>query len=311
MLLEAISALRPTLCWMPNFAFSLLSEPRTLRGAENLDLSSVRMWVNCSEPVMAHSIDRFVEALGPYGVTAESMAASYAMAENVFAVTQTEPGRPGRLTVDREQLETTGRIVPLAPDQQRSAVLVSNGPVISTTQLQVRDPDGQVLGEGMVGEFWLRGDHRFAGYHAQPELTKAAMDTAGWYATGDLGFVMDGNVFVTGRKKDLLILRGRNYPAQDIEMAVGAVAGVRPGRVVAFSLPDTKLGTERLVVIAEAAAGVEGGTLALQIRQCVAQTFDTTISDLRIVPDRWLIKSTSGKLARKDNSAKYLREWGN
>lgn len=310
MLLEAIAAHRPTLCWMPNFAFALLAEPRVLRSLGDLDLSSVRMWINCSEPVMAISIDRFVAALAPCGVSPDALAASYAMAENVFAVTQSAAGRLGRLTVDRELLETTGRIAPVAPGDARSAVLVSNGSPLATTQVEVRDAQGRRLGEAMVGEFHLRGDHRFAGYHGHADLTEAAIDAGGWYATGDLGFVMDGEVYVTGRQKDLLILRGRNYLAQDIEATIGALPGVRPGRVVAFSLPDAQLGTERLVVIAEAAPDADRGTLALAIRSCIAQTFDTTISDLRIVPDRWLVKSTSGKLARKDNSAKYLREWG-
>ncbi len=310
MLLEAIAAHRPTLCWMPNFAFALLSEPRVLHSLGEIDLSSVRMWINCSEPVMVPSIDRFITALAPYGVALDALAASYAMAENVFAVTQSAPGKLGRLTVDREQLETTGRVAQTLPGDGRSVALVSNGTPVSTTQLEVRDEQGRRLGAAIVGEFHLRGEHRFAGYHGRADLTAAAIDADGWYATGDLGFVMDGEVYVTGRKKDLLILRGRNYLAQDIETAIGDLPGVRPGRVVVFSLPDTELGTERLIVIAEAAPDAESGTLNLAIRQCVAQTFDTTISDLRIVPDRWLIKSTSGKLARKDNAAKYLRERG-
>lgn len=311
MLLEAIAAHRPTLCWMPNFAFALLAEPRVLRSLGEIDLSSVRMWINCSEPVMATSIDRFAAALAARGVAPAALAASYAMAENVFAVTQSAAGGLRRLTVDREQLETAGRIVEVSPEDARSAVLVSNGPVIPTTQVEVRDAHGRPLGEAMIGEFHLRGEHRFAGYHGRADLTAAAIDGNGWYATGDLGFVLDNEVYVTGRQKDLLILRGRNYLAQDIEASLGALAGVRPGRVVAFSLPDPQLGTERLIVIAEAEPGADNGALALAIRQCVAQTFDTTIGDLKIVPERWLVKSTSGKLARKDNAAKYLREWGN
>jgi len=309
MLLEAIDAWKPTLCWMPNFAFSLLAEPRVLRALGSVDLSSVRAWVNCSEPVMATSIDRFCAALGPHGVRAEAITVSYAMAENVFAVTQSRPGAAVRLTADRARMEVEGIIAP--PGAGAVVELVSNGPVLPTTQLAVRGPDGETLGEGRVGEFCLRGAHRFAGYNGRPDLTAQVVDDAGWYATGDLGFVQDGEVYVTGRKKDLIILRGRNYRAQDIEAAIGEVAGVKAGRVVAFSRPDEAAGTEKLIVVAELEPPAQAGPLALEIRKCVAQTFDTTVGDVLIAPDRWIVKSTSGKLARADNLAKYLQNRGN
>lgn len=311
MLLEAISRHRPTLCWLPNFAFSVLAGPRVLRSLDGIDLSSVRMWINSAEPVMADSIDRFVAALAPYGVAPESVSTSYGMAENVLAITQSAPGKVQRLTVDREQLETSGQIVEASLENSRHMVVVSNGPPLASTQLEVRDPQGELLGEGVVGEFHIRGSHRISGYYQRPDLTGGPLEPTSWFATGDLGFIKDGEAFVTGRKKDLLILRGRNYLAQEMEEAICAISGIRPGRVAVFSLPDPGLGTERLIVVAEAEAGVATGPLALAIRACIAQTFDTTISDLRIVPERWLIKSTSGKLARKDNSAKYLREFGN
>lgn len=306
MLLEAVDAWRPTLCWLPNFAFSLMAEPRVLRGLGAVDLSSVRAWVNCSEPVMATSIDRFAEALAPYGVTSQAVVPSYAMAENVFAVTQATPGAPGRLAVSRERMEREGCIEKIAEGKDAVA-LVSNGAVLPTTELEVRNDQGGPVADGRIGEFHIRGAHRFEGYHGRPDLTAEVIDAGGWYATGDLGFVLDGEVYVTGRRKDLIILRGRNYRAQDIEDAVGALAGVKAGRVVVFSLPDPAAGTEKLVILAETEGVEETGPLSLEVRKCVAQTFDTTVADVRMVPDRWLVKSTSGKLARADNRAKYLQ----
>jgi acyl-CoA synthetase (AMP-forming)/AMP-acid ligase II len=257
---------------------------------------------------MTTSIDRFTEALAPYGVKPRAIAASYAMAENVFAVSQTRPGEATRLLVDRKSMEEEGVIRPVAADSEGVITLASNGRPLASTEIEVRDSGGEVLAEGFIGEFHARGAHRFRSYYGRPDLTAQAIDVNGWYATGDLGFILNGEIYVSGRKKDLLILRGRNYLAQDIETAVGAIEGLKTGRIVAFGLPDPVAGTERLIILAEAefADSSRRGALCLEIRKCVAQAFDTTASDVRIVPDRWLVKSTSGKLARSDNRTKYL-----
>src|SRR6185503_5649210 len=140
------------------------------------------------------------------------------------------------------------------------------------------------------------------------ELTAEALTADGWYRTGDLGFVHQGEVFVTGRKKDLLIIKGRNYYPSDIEDVVSKVEGIAPGRVVAFGLPDEESGTEKLVILAETREGAteHEKKLLLKIRSAVSLEMDCTPGDVRIVPARWLVKSTSGKLARGDNRDKYL-----
>ncbi len=304
-LLKAIDRYKSTLCWMPNFAFAMLAEPRTLRSLPALDLSSVRAWINCSEPVMAATMETFLGALAPFSVRPRSVQPCYAMAENVFAVSQMAPGEQRTLRVDRDLLRRDG--VARLTDGAGLA-LASNGECLGTTQVQVRDPEGKALPDGRVGEFCLRGAHRFDGYLNRPDLTAAAIDGDGWYATGDLGFRLDGHLYVTGRKKDILILRGRNYYAQDIEDAVAALDGIKSGRVVAFSLPNESQGTEKLVVLVELEDGQEAraGVIKLDIRNCIAQNFDTTPSDVRVVPARWLVKSTSGKLARGENRQKYM-----
>lgn len=307
-LLHVIDQFRPTLCWMPNFAFALLSGQRVRSSLRPVDLSSVRAWINCSEPVMASSIDRFVDALSGYGVTRESVLASYAMAENVFAVTQCVPGKPRVIAVDREMLEH--KHLAVIADERISGTqrFVSNGECLPTTRLQVRDSAGERLGEGYVGELWIRGDHRFFGYFNRPDLTALCIDDEGWFSTGDVGFTLDNHVYVTGRKKDIVIVRGRNFHCHDIEQLAGDVEGVRPGRAVAFSVPDEEAGTEKLVVLAEAEPGYESsdGSIVLNIRRRISQALDTTAADVRIVPPRWLVKSTAGKLARLDNREKYL-----
>lgn len=304
LLLDAIHRERGTLCWLPNFAFSFLAQQfKPERAAPDLDLSSVRAWINSSEPVVHASFQEFLECFRPYGVTEDRLTASYAMAENVYAVTQSAPGRAKTLSVDADAFKDH-RVV--AREGEGCRIFASNGSVVDGTELCIRTPDGSDRTDGGVGEILIRGDYLFSGYLERDDLTAAVMTPDGWYRTGDLGFVHEGEVYVTGRSKDLIIIQGRNfYPADFEEVAVG-VAGVKPGRAVAFGVADERTGTEGLVILVEGEEGVDGRRLALAIRKRIAQEFDCTPRDVKAVPDRWLIKSTSGKLARSANREKYL-----
>ena len=308
-LLELIGTYRGTLCWMPNFAFAYLAASRERAGeSARFDLSSVRAWVNSSEPVMASSCERFVAACGADGVRWDQMTASYAMAENVYAVTQSGPGTLRRLGVDREAFVTGHRLLPATGAS--AMTLVGSGSVLPGTELRIVDGAGTVCADGAVGEIHLRGTCRFQGYLRRPDLSAAAIDAEGWYRTGDLGAMVEGELFVTGRLKDLVIIQGRNFYPGDVELEVGEVPGVAAGRVAAFGVPDERDGTERLVVVAErdADSTEPDAAVALRVRAHVAQMFNCTAGDVRMVPPRWLVKSTSGKVARADTRAKYLRD---
>lgn len=309
-LLDAIERYRGTLVWMPNFAFAFLAAARQ-RAAEDRswDLASVRAWVNSSEPVQASSCETFLTAFGDCGVRRAQLTASYAMAENVYAVTQSAPGCLRVLDVDRTRFTTEHRLV-ASTDGDNPLRLVSNGPVLTTTELRVEGPDGRTCADGEVGLITVRGRCRFSGYFGRPDLTAAAIDAEGWYRTGDLGALVDGELYVTGRAKDLVIIQGRNVYPGDVEAAAADVPGVVPGRVVAFGLADETEGTERLIVLFERDPSVSDGdaVVALRLRAHIAQALNCTAGDVRAVPDRWLIKSTSGKLARADNRAKYLAD---
>lgn len=312
MLLQAISRHRGTLCWLPNFAFSFLAQSVKLEPDGELpDLSCMRAWVNCSEPVISSSMRKFVERFASLGAGWHQMSASYAMAENVFAATQSQPGSIRELAVDRHAFMDDHVAVPTAEGSGKQMIFVSSGEPLPTTELEIRGGGSDRLTEGAVGEIWLRGAHRFSGYYGNDELTRGAIDASGWYKTGDLGFFHRGELFVTGRSKDLIIIQGRNFYPNDIERSVGEVAGISAGRVVAFGLPDEATGTEQLIILAEAAddAAADPRMLALRMRNCVAQEFNCTPADVRVVPPRWLVKSTSGKPARADNRAKYIAEF--
>jgi acyl-CoA synthetase (AMP-forming)/AMP-acid ligase II len=306
-LFEQIARHRATHCWLPNFAFQFMADAiRPSQIAPSLSLRSIRAWVNCSEPVQHSAHQAFLERFRDCGAHRAQLTASYAMAENVFAVTQTRAGEYRVLRVNRRRFTDEHRVE--ADDSAGALTFVSNGPPVEGTQVAVLDEQVRPLPENRVGELAIRGDYRFAGYFRRDDLTQQALTDDGWYMTGDLGFVRDGEVYITGRKKDLIIVQGRNFYPNDVEQIVAEVDGVNPGRVVVFGLANERAGTERLVILAEAECyeGEQGKHLALRIRNAVAQELDCTPHDVRIVPPRWLVKSTAGKLARNDNRNKYL-----
>ncbi len=277
LLLEQIHKHKGTLCWLPNFAYAFLAESvRPSQISQDLDLSGVRAWINCSEPVYHSSHTAFLEKFRPYGANQSQLTASYAMAENVFAVTQSLPGKYRTLSVNRETFTAAHQVEP--DDGPNSLTFVSNGCPLEHTEVVAVDETGRLLPGGHVGELFVRGVHRFAEYFRRDDLTLAALDENGWFRPGDMGFLFDGELYVTGRKKDLIIIQGRNYYPTDIEEVVGRIDGIAPGRVVAFGLADEASGTERLIILAEAedrAVGQER-QLALMIRNHVAQELDCT-----------------------------------
>ena len=310
LLFDAIDSQGGTLCWLPNFAFKVLSEQRLLALAAEQGrtwrLGGMRAFVSCSEPVMAEAIAQFTDRLAPFGVRHQQVLASYAMAEAIFGVSQNAIGMPRFVHVSRQALERDGRAVRAAPGSEGVVELVSCGTALPTVSIEVRDGSGRVLGDGEVGQIHIAGPHVFAGYRHLAELNASVIDGRGYYATGDLGFVLDGELFVTGRLKDLIIIRGRNYYPQDIEALVGEVSGVVPGRVVAFGIPDAVTGTEQLIILMEIEEGQTPGKIVLAVRRSIAQSLDCAAGDVRIVPPRALVKSTAGKISRAENRRRYL-----
>jgi acyl-CoA synthetase (AMP-forming)/AMP-acid ligase II len=315
LLFDAIDSQGGTLCWLPNFAFKVLSEERLLKVAaeqgRSWRLDGVRAFISCSEPVIAEAIARFTTRLAPFGVRRDQVLASYAMAEAIFGVTQNAIGAPVVAHVLSAALERDGRVVRATPGADGVIDLVSCGTALPTIAIEVRDAAGRVRGDGEVGQIHIAGSHVFSGYRHQATLNAgvidaSVMDARGFFATGDLGFRLDGELYVTGRLKDLIIIRGRNYYPQDIEALVGAVSGVVPGRVAAFGIPDAASGTEQLVILMEIVDGEAPGKVALAVRRAIAQSLDTTAGDVRVVPPRALVKSTSGKVSRAENRRRYL-----
>lgn len=311
-LLRAVHKHRGTLVWLPNFAYNHIA--RTARPAmlEGLDLSSWRLAINCSEPAYHASHQAFLEKMTPYGFRPEALAVSYAMAENTFAVTQTLPGAAPRLDwVKTAVLQEQRRAEPAAPESAGATAMVSCGPPIEGTEVRVLDENGAPRAEREVGELAVRSNCMLTGYYNRPDLDAEAL-LEGWYRTGDMGYMADGEVFVTGRMKDLIIVGGKNVYPQDLEAIANHTPGIVPGRAVAFGLLDERIGSEVVVMVAERLKG-EGARdpaeIERDLRQHIVQQTEVTLADVRLVDARWLIKTSSGKLARGENRAKYLREF--
>ncbi len=307
LLFRAIHDFGGTLTWLPNFAYNHLARRIRPRDINGVRLDSMRMFINCSEPVRQESQRLFLQRFADIGVREEMLAVSYAMAENTFAVTQTPPGRPPKLDVVHRSALQLEKMARPAQDNQETAIFVSCGPAIPHTEIRVLDEKGMVLPERRVGEIAIRSDCMLTEYYKRPDLNPFR---DGWYLTGDLGYLADGEVYIVGRKKDLIIHAGKNIFPQDIEAIVNDVPGVHPGRAVAFGIHDEREGTELIVVVAEVDTQdlAERKTIMKSIRQEVARRTDVTVSYVTLVGPKWLIKTSSGKIARAANREKWLAE---
>jgi fatty-acyl-CoA synthase len=309
-LMRAVSEHRGTLTWLPNFAYNFCAQKSPDPVLEGVDLSSWRAVINCSEPMYADSHRVFLERFAPFGLRPQALATCYAMAENVFAVTQ--GGIDGPVVYDRvdaSELETAGRATPASEASRRSIECVSAGPPLPNCRVEVWSPEGSRLGPREVGELAVRSDCMLTGYYKRPDATREALRD-GFYLTGDLGYVADGQVYITGRKKDVMILAGRNVYPQDLERLINKVPGVHAGRAVVFGVFNARLGTEDAGAVVEVEPGGEPARLAYLIREAVATGSDVVLRHLKLVDDRWLIKTSSGKLARAANRDKFLAERG-
>jgi acyl-CoA synthetase (AMP-forming)/AMP-acid ligase II len=298
-LLEAISANRATLSWMPNFAFNLIAQRLDDQDRCRLALASMRLLVNCSETVRAATHEQFLASCGSCGLDQRSLGASYAMAETTFAVTQTPLGAPARiLNVDPAVL-VQGRVIS-APGREGKSY-VSSGRCLPDCRIQIRDERGCVLGEDCIGEIFVGSKSLFSGYRNRPEATAVVLKD-GWYQTGDIGFLHDEELYVIGRKKDIIIVAGKNIQPEDIEDAVSTVPGILPGRVVALGVSNEDKGTEDIYVLAE--TRIEAATERKKLKLAVLRAgmdLDLTITDVILLEPRQMVKSSSGKPARAAN----------
>ncbi|MGW0118808.1 amino acid adenylation domain-containing protein [Streptomyces sp. NPDC003327] len=308
--LEAISSRGATVSGGPNFAFDLCVNKSTPAERENLDLSSWRVAFCGAEPVRHRTLERFAEAFAPSGFDRSALLPCYGLAEATLFVAGAGRGRGAHdLRIDRAALEQ-GRAEP-HPDGDR---LVASGPVADGHELAVVDPaTGERVAPGTVGELWVRGTSVAAGYWEDETATEASFgatladDPRPYLRTGDLGFVRDEQLFVTGRLKEMMVVRGRNLYAHDLEeTAVAASTRARPGCGAAFSV-ETADG-EECVILHEVAAGTpeeELPGIADAIAAAVQHEHGIALFDVVLLAARSLAKTSSGKIQRLAGRTAY------
>jgi acyl-CoA synthetase (AMP-forming)/AMP-acid ligase II len=312
-MLQVITEHRCTLAWMPNFAFQLIPRRTRPNRRARYDLSSIRALINCSEPVRTSSMQEFQTAFAANGLRASALQSSYAMAENVFAVTQSnidQTAGPTGISADGRQFRSSHQISPTVEGTLGSISFTSSGRLLPNHELRIVSDSGAVLSSGHVGEIFVKSDCLFEGYYNRPDLTaKAIVD--GWYHTGDLGFTLEGELYVVGRKKDIIIIGGENIYPQDIEEIAASHPAIHDGRVIAMGVYNPDLGTEEIVVVAELERE-ELLALALEIekeiRGRVVAGLSVSAGMIFLKPPKWIVKSTAGKAARSTTLEKLQKE---
>jgi fatty-acyl-CoA synthase len=305
----------------PNFAYEWTAQRGLPEAGEDIDLGNVVLIIG-SEPVSMAAIDRFTAAFAPYGLPPTAFKPSYGIAEaTLFVATIAPDAEPSVVHLDRGQL-AVGRAVTVSADAEGAVAQVSCGQVARSQWAVIVDPDsGEELPDGHIGEIWLHGQNIGRGYFGRPAETRETFGAAlksrpgghargvpedgPWLRTGDLGTYLDGELYVTGRLTDLVVIDGRQHYPQDIETTTAEASPlVRGGHVTAFTVPDAQV-----VIIAERASGTrraDPGPAVEAIRAAVRRRHGIDVGDVRFVPAGAIPRTTSGKLARRACRAEYL-----
>ncbi len=308
--METVHKYRGSITFGPNFAFDLATRRPPKNSRTQLDLSCLRVLGCGAEPINPKTTEKFLATFEPLGLKSNAIMPCYGMAEATLAIAFDHLHRPVRkIVIDRLVYETRNVALPLngnekSQDPKRRFELVSCGRTFKGHEIRILDEHGRFLPEGKVGEIIFRGPSVTPGYFQNPEASRQLLK-GGWLHTGDLGFMLNGDLYVSGRQKDLVIINGRNYPPQAIEWVVEEIAGIRKGSVVAFSVDGDS--TEKLIIIAETAM-TDNAELAQAIGEQIRSAFGLNVNKVVLVGRGSIPKTSSGKLQRR--RAKALFEDG-
>ncbi len=308
--LWAIHHHRATLSAAPNFAFELCLHKVRDNALEGLDLSSLRMVANGAEPVSAETIRRFTARFAPYGFRPEAMAPVYGLAESSVGLAFPPPARrPVIDRIRRDPLVRSGEARPAAEAETDALEFVSSGQPLPGHEIRVVDARQREMGERRQGRLQFRGPSATRGYFHNAVKTRELF-AGDWLDSGDLAYVAGGEIYVTGRAKDMVIRAGRNIYPQDVEESVGKVKGLRRGCTAVFGSADSKSGTERLVVLTETRASTPEAQAELHnaVVAAALEVLEEPPDEVVLAPPHTVPKTSSGKLRR--DAARRLYEDG-
>jgi 1-acyl-sn-glycerol-3-phosphate acyltransferase len=297
-----------TISAAPNFAFELCLKQIDEAELEGLDLSSLRYVANGAEPVSIHTLRRFIARFGRYGFRPQAMAPVYGLAECAVALALPPPGRGP--VVDRVKREALGRrnlAEPAPPDDPNAIEFIACGQPVPGHEIRIVDDTGRELEERREGRLEFRGPSATAGYFRNEAKTRELF-RAGWLDSGDRAYMANGDVFITGRIKDIIIRAGQHIYPHELEETVGDIAGLVKGGVAVFGVADPGSGTERIVVLAETtqAEGAWRDALRARARTAVTGILGSPPDDIVLVEPGTVPKTSSGKIRRAAAREHYL-----
>lgn len=298
--LEAIHRWRGTISGAPNFAYELVARKVTDEDLRGLDLSCWRLAFNGAEPVAPATLDAFARRLAPFGFRREALAPVYGLAECSVCLAVPPPGRGPRIdAIDRDALATRRIAVPVQAGAHDALLVPSCGRAIPGHAMRVVDAGGRELEPREVGRLQFSGPSATQGYYRNPAATAALLDGQ-WRETGDYAYLAGGEVYPTGRSKDVILRGGRNLYPYELEQAVGEIAGVRKGCVAVFGSPDPVSRTERVVVLAETRETDAARREALRgrILEVAVDVIGMPPDDVVLAAPHSVLKTSSGKIRR-------------
>lgn len=309
--LQAIHRFRGTLSASPNFGYELCLKRLKDDELTRLDLSCWRGAFNGAEPVSPATVEHFCERFGSCGFRREALMPVYGLAESAVGLAFPPLDRgPMADVIRREPFMCEGRAVPAEAGEERTLCFTACGRPIPGHEIRIVDPTGRELPDRHEGRLQFRGASTTGGYFRNPEETRRLFDKD-WLNSGDLAYIADGDIYLTGRTKDLIIRAGRNIYPQELEEAVGNIPGIRKGGVVAFACQDKGSATERLVIVAETseASGEARDSLRTRINELGFDLLGMPPDDVALVAPRTVLKTSSGKIRRSANREMYERGW--
>lgn len=307
--LWAIHYHRATISAGPNFAYELCVTKIDDAVIEGLDLSSWRLAFNGAEAVHPKTIRNFIRRFAAYGFKPETMYPVYGLAESSVALTFPPINRQVRIDkISRSDFNNELKATPCVATEKNCIEFVSCGKPIPGHEVKIVDQQGAELPDRSVGRLWFKGPSAMLGYYHNPKASKAIFHD-GWWESGDLAYKADDEIFITGRKKDVIIKAGRNLYPQEIEEITGQVKGVRRGCVVAFGSVNPKTGTEQLIVVAETRERriTLKEKLMMEVIEQITNSIGEPPDKVILVAPKTIPKTSSGKLQRSSTKEMYLQ----